>query len=151
MQILTFTETSDTCSCSRGLVHTAILHVSFCHCVHVALCCVLVRSAAPDFHKLNEDGELWLVNEGLKEIIRCSQCFWAWHVCCFSRETCHLQISSLHSHFINRSEVSVHFDFILIVFLVSVTHYPTGCYRLKRLVYFLQVLYSLYKVVVRLY
>uniref|UniRef100_A0A8D0AEF7 Myosin VA n=1 Tax=Sander lucioperca TaxID=283035 RepID=A0A8D0AEF7_SANLU len=28
------------------------------------------RSAAPDFHKLNEDGELWLVNQGLKETIR---------------------------------------------------------------------------------
>uniref|UniRef100_A0A8D0AM36 Myosin VA n=1 Tax=Sander lucioperca TaxID=283035 RepID=A0A8D0AM36_SANLU len=27
-------------------------------------------SAAPDFHKLNEDGELWLVNQGLKETIR---------------------------------------------------------------------------------
>lgn len=34
------------------------------------LCCVSVRSAAPDFHKLNEDGELWLVNQGLKETIR---------------------------------------------------------------------------------
>uniref|UniRef100_UPI0037E8B9A8 unconventional myosin-Va isoform X2 n=1 Tax=Semicossyphus pulcher TaxID=241346 RepID=UPI0037E8B9A8 len=29
-----------------------------------------LRSAAPDFHKLNEDGELWLVNQGLKETIR---------------------------------------------------------------------------------
>uniref|UniRef100_A0A672JPA5 Unconventional myosin-Va n=1 Tax=Salarias fasciatus TaxID=181472 RepID=A0A672JPA5_SALFA len=28
------------------------------------------RSAAPDFHKLNEDGELWLVNQGLKETVR---------------------------------------------------------------------------------
>nr|XP_020447985.1 unconventional myosin-Va isoform X6 [Monopterus albus] len=28
------------------------------------------RSAAPDFHQLNEDGELWLVNQGLKETIR---------------------------------------------------------------------------------
>ncbi|KAI9545210.1 Unconventional myosin-Va [Dissostichus eleginoides] len=28
------------------------------------------RSAAPDLHKLNEDGELWLVNQGLKETIR---------------------------------------------------------------------------------
>ncbi|XP_055010629.1 unconventional myosin-Va isoform X3 [Boleophthalmus pectinirostris] len=28
------------------------------------------RSAAPDIHKLNEDGELWLVNQGLKETIR---------------------------------------------------------------------------------
>ncbi|XP_061621677.1 unconventional myosin-Va isoform X2 [Phyllopteryx taeniolatus] len=28
------------------------------------------RSAAPDFQKLNEDGELWLVNQGLKETIR---------------------------------------------------------------------------------
>uniref|UniRef100_A0A8D0AJB8 Myosin VA n=1 Tax=Sander lucioperca TaxID=283035 RepID=A0A8D0AJB8_SANLU len=28
------------------------------------------KSAAPDFHKLNEDGELWLVNQGLKETIR---------------------------------------------------------------------------------
>uniref|UniRef100_A0A3P9LLX2 Unconventional myosin-Va n=1 Tax=Oryzias latipes TaxID=8090 RepID=A0A3P9LLX2_ORYLA len=27
-------------------------------------------SAAPDLHKLNEDGELWLVNQGLKETIR---------------------------------------------------------------------------------
>lgn len=45
----------------------------FCHCVvHVPLCCVSVRSAAPDFHKLNEDGELWLVNQGLKETIRCN-------------------------------------------------------------------------------
>uniref|UniRef100_A0A8C5I393 Myosin VAa n=1 Tax=Gouania willdenowi TaxID=441366 RepID=A0A8C5I393_GOUWI len=34
------------------------------------LCCVSVRSAAPDFHKLNEDGELWLVNQGLKETVR---------------------------------------------------------------------------------
>lgn len=39
--------------------------------VHAPLCCVSVRSAAPDFHKLNEDGELWLVNQGLKETIRC--------------------------------------------------------------------------------
>lgn len=37
------------------------------------LCCVSVRSAAPDLHKLNEDGELWLVNQGLKETIRCNQ------------------------------------------------------------------------------
>uniref|UniRef100_A0A4W6FGR6 Unconventional myosin-Va n=1 Tax=Lates calcarifer TaxID=8187 RepID=A0A4W6FGR6_LATCA len=45
--------------------------IFFCYCVvHVALCCVSVRSAAPDFHKLNEDGELWLVNQGLKETIR---------------------------------------------------------------------------------
>uniref|UniRef100_A0A672JLG2 Unconventional myosin-Va n=1 Tax=Salarias fasciatus TaxID=181472 RepID=A0A672JLG2_SALFA len=29
-----------------------------------------LRSAAPDFHKLNEDGELWLVNQGLKETVR---------------------------------------------------------------------------------
>ncbi|XP_069546606.1 unconventional myosin-Va isoform X2 [Brachyistius frenatus] len=29
-----------------------------------------LRSAAPDFHKLNEDGELWLVNQGLKETSR---------------------------------------------------------------------------------
>ncbi|XP_068597998.1 unconventional myosin-Va [Brachionichthys hirsutus] len=29
-----------------------------------------LRSAAPDFHKLNEDGELWLVNQGLKETTR---------------------------------------------------------------------------------
>ncbi|XP_003969614.1 unconventional myosin-Va isoform X4 [Takifugu rubripes] len=29
-----------------------------------------LRSAAPDLHKLNEDGELWLVNQGLKETIR---------------------------------------------------------------------------------
>ncbi|CAL1604235.1 unnamed protein product [Knipowitschia caucasica] len=29
-----------------------------------------LRSAAPDIHKLNEDGELWLVNQGLKETIR---------------------------------------------------------------------------------
>lgn len=44
----------------------------FCYClVHVPLCCVSGRSAAPDFHKLNEDGELWLVNQGLKETIRC--------------------------------------------------------------------------------
>lgn len=44
----------------------------FVHCAfHVPLCCVSVRSAAPDFHKLNEDGELWLVNQGLKETIRC--------------------------------------------------------------------------------
>ncbi|XP_024911233.1 unconventional myosin-Va isoform X3 [Cynoglossus semilaevis] len=28
------------------------------------------RSAAPEFHQLNEDGELWLVNQGLKETIR---------------------------------------------------------------------------------
>ncbi|XP_072321462.1 unconventional myosin-Va isoform X3 [Eucyclogobius newberryi] len=28
------------------------------------------RSAAPDIHKLNEDGELWLVNQDLKETIR---------------------------------------------------------------------------------
>ncbi|XP_034042761.1 unconventional myosin-Va isoform X3 [Thalassophryne amazonica] len=28
------------------------------------------RSPVPDFHKLNEDGELWLVNQGLKETIR---------------------------------------------------------------------------------
>lgn len=30
------------------------------------------RSAAPDLHRLNEDGELWLVNQGLKETIRCN-------------------------------------------------------------------------------
>ncbi|XP_075907269.1 unconventional myosin-Va isoform X3 [Nelusetta ayraudi] len=29
-----------------------------------------LRSAAPDLHRLNEDGELWLVNQGLKETIR---------------------------------------------------------------------------------
>ncbi|XP_037103661.1 unconventional myosin-Va isoform X11 [Syngnathus acus] len=29
-----------------------------------------LRSAAPDFQKLNEDGELWLVNQGLKETVR---------------------------------------------------------------------------------
>ncbi|KAM9766188.1 unconventional myosin-Va isoform 2-T2 [Menidia menidia] len=29
-----------------------------------------LRSAAPDLHKLNEDGELWLVNQGLKDTIR---------------------------------------------------------------------------------
>ncbi|XP_021165353.2 unconventional myosin-Va isoform X11 [Fundulus heteroclitus] len=29
-----------------------------------------LRSAAPDLHKLNEDGELWLVNQGLKETVR---------------------------------------------------------------------------------
>lgn len=44
----------------------------FCYCAaHVPLCCVSVRSTAPDFHTLNEDGELWLVNQGLKETIRC--------------------------------------------------------------------------------
>ncbi|XP_024862269.1 unconventional myosin-Va isoform X11 [Kryptolebias marmoratus] len=29
-----------------------------------------LRSAAPDLHRLNEDGELWLVNQGLKETVR---------------------------------------------------------------------------------
>lgn len=38
--------------------------------VRVSLCCLSARSAAPDLHKLNEDGELWLVNQGLKETIR---------------------------------------------------------------------------------
>lgn len=41
----------------------------------VVCVCVSVRSAAPDLHKLNEDGELWLVNQGLKETIRLSQIF----------------------------------------------------------------------------
>lgn len=61
------------------LVHTVVYtppHPNIphflCPCVvHVPVCCVSVRSAAPDFHKLNEDGELWLVNQGLKETIRC--------------------------------------------------------------------------------
>lgn len=37
----------------------------------VFLCCVSLRSAAPDLQKLNEDGELWLVNQGLTATIRC--------------------------------------------------------------------------------
>lgn len=39
---------------------------------YVPVCSVSVRSLAPDFHKLNEDGELWLVNQGLKETNRCN-------------------------------------------------------------------------------
>ena len=34
--------------------------------------CVWLRSPTPDFHRLNEDGELWLVYEGLKETNRLS-------------------------------------------------------------------------------
>lgn len=49
---------------------SGFLQVSFfvtCSCSS----CVSLRSAAPDLHKLNEDGELWLVNQGLKETVRC--------------------------------------------------------------------------------
>lgn len=61
------------------------------------LCCVSLRSAAPDLHKLNEDGELWLVNQGLKETIRCcplsSMRLWPLHRegerCSFTRSRFH--------------------------------------------------------------
>lgn len=51
--------------------HPAFFFLSLC-CSCCFVLCVSVRSAAPDFHKLNEDGELWLVNQGLKETIRCN-------------------------------------------------------------------------------
>ena len=82
-------------------------HTLFCLCVvHVALCCVSVRSAAPDFHKLNEDGELWLVNQGLKETIRC---------CCVSNRS----VTFEHDLFW-MTAVSLHFN-IFYLFLSSCT------------------------------
>lgn len=43
----------------------------FFHCYHFFLFLFHpIRSPFPDFHKLNEDGELWLVYEGLKETNR---------------------------------------------------------------------------------
>uniref|UniRef100_H3CXZ7 Myosin VA n=2 Tax=Tetraodon nigroviridis TaxID=99883 RepID=H3CXZ7_TETNG len=50
---------------------------------HPASCrCCSVTSAAPDLQKLNEDGELWLVNQGLRETVRCrlsSMSLWPFH------------------------------------------------------------------------
>ncbi|CAG00830.1 unnamed protein product, partial [Tetraodon nigroviridis] len=60
---------------------SSFLPLLFCD-VLVFLCCVLVRSAAPDLQKLNEDGELWLVNQGLRETVRCrlsSMSLWPFH------------------------------------------------------------------------
>lgn len=51
-----------------------IYFFAFCVFFLMSPCVVLSpgRSAAPDLHRLNEDGELWLVNQGLKETIRCN-------------------------------------------------------------------------------
>lgn len=57
------------------------LHQSLSFFVFICVCFFIVtisffflfhpiRSPFPDFHKLNEDGELWLVYEGLKETNR---------------------------------------------------------------------------------
>ena len=86
--------------------------------VHVPLCCVSVRSAAPDFHKLNEDGELWLVNQGLKETIRCNSSVMYWACFAFSQgrmcaavflhpQFFSLSLSLSHTFFVKLSEFSL--------------------------------------------
>uniref|UniRef100_A0A8C4HI68 Myosin VAa n=1 Tax=Dicentrarchus labrax TaxID=13489 RepID=A0A8C4HI68_DICLA len=57
------------------------------------------RSAAPDFHKLNEDGELWLVNQGLKETIRLLE-----HQLQTQRRTYDNEVESLRSELQNVKE-----------------------------------------------
>lgn len=42
-----------------------------CGCSFFVTCWCSSRSAAPDLQKLNEDGELWLVSQGLEGTIRC--------------------------------------------------------------------------------
>lgn len=59
-----------------------------CVCVLLSPCCVSPASArrspaGPDPHRLNEDGELWLLYEGLKETNRC-----CWVLCDASALTC---------------------------------------------------------------
>ncbi|XP_035538296.1 unconventional myosin-Va isoform X3 [Morone saxatilis] len=58
-----------------------------------------LRSAAPDFHKLNEDGELWLVNQGLKETIRLLE-----HQLQTQRRTYDNEVESLRSELQNVKE-----------------------------------------------
>uniref|UniRef100_A0A8C4HJQ7 Myosin VAa n=1 Tax=Dicentrarchus labrax TaxID=13489 RepID=A0A8C4HJQ7_DICLA len=57
------------------------------------------QSAAPDFHKLNEDGELWLVNQGLKETIRLLE-----HQLQTQRRTYDNEVESLRSELQNVKE-----------------------------------------------
>ncbi|XP_042074678.1 unconventional myosin-Va isoform X4 [Haplochromis burtoni] len=57
------------------------------------------RSAAPDLRKLNEDGELWLVNQGLKETIRLLE-----HQLQTQRRTYDNEVESLRSELQNVKE-----------------------------------------------
>lgn len=89
---------------------TVVLHISFlwlkpsrifnfCGCLSrvPCVCCVSVRSAAPDFHELNEDGELWLVSQGLKETIRWNWVFWFTRFASFSQGRMCAAVSFLRS------------------------------------------------------
>lgn len=79
-------------------------------CIHVALCCVSVRSAAPDLRKLNEDGELWLVNQGLKETIRFNSVFEHDTFAFFHGKGCDPLVFFAHvslSHFISLTSVGL--------------------------------------------